>query len=77
MRFGYSNRWDRIESNTRVNHGLHPTRLSPLEIGGSTRLQWVLWRRFLPAPVARVKPVPLGASTLPKGRRKRSLFYPS
>lgn len=25
------------------NNGLHPTRLSPLEIGGSTRLQGVLW----------------------------------
>jgi hypothetical protein len=25
---------------------LHPTRLSPLEIDGSTRFQWVLWRRL-------------------------------
>ncbi len=41
------------------NHGLHPTRLSPLEIGGHKFFQGVLWRRLFPAPAARVKPEPL------------------
>jgi hypothetical protein len=39
---------------------LHPTRLSPLKIGGHTRFQRVLLRMLFPAPAARVKPVPLG-----------------
>jgi len=38
------------------NHGLHPTRLSPLEIGGHTRFQDVLWQRLFPASAAGVKP---------------------
>ena len=36
-----------------ANHGLHPTRLSPLEIGDHTRFQGVLWRRLFPASAAR------------------------
>jgi hypothetical protein len=44
-------------------NGLHPTRLSPLEIGGHTCFQGVLLRRLFPAPAARVKPEPLGGLT--------------
>jgi len=44
------------KKNKRHNHGLHPTRLSPLEIGGHTRFQGVLWRRLFPASAARAKP---------------------
>jgi hypothetical protein len=38
------------------NDGLHPPRLSQIEIGGYTRFQGVLYRRLSPAPAARVKP---------------------
>jgi len=46
-----------VVSSERIAHnGLHPTRLSPLEIGNLTRFQGVLWRRLFPAAAARVKP---------------------
>jgi len=38
------------------NKGLHPTALIVPQIGGSTRLQLVLWRKFLHASAQRVKP---------------------
>ena len=41
-------RWVKVvilgQAGGHANHGLHPTRLSLLEIGGHTRFQGILWR---------------------------------
>ena len=41
---------DLHSNDVRANHGLHPARLSPLEIGGHTRFQGVLWRKLFHEP---------------------------